>query len=84
MVRPLEEVAGELKQELAAARAKSEVLGIYDKMEDARSEGKTLAEAAEILKLPTRVIEAVDRSGRNPQGVPVSIPEQQRLLRRRA
>jgi peptidyl-prolyl cis-trans isomerase D len=80
LVRPFEEVAGELKQELAAARAKSEVLGIYDKIEDARSEGKTLAEAAEILKLPTRVIEAVDRSGRNPQGMPVSIPEQQRLL----
>jgi peptidyl-prolyl cis-trans isomerase D len=79
-VRPFEEVAAELKQELATARAKAEVLSTYDKLEDARSEGKTLAEAAELLKLPARTIEAVDRSGRDPKGMPVSLPEQQRLL----
>ncbi len=79
-VRPLEAVAGELKQELATARAKAEVLSFYDKIEDARAEGKTLAEAAEILKLPSRTIEAIDRSGRDPTGVPVNLPEQQRLL----
>ena len=79
-VRPLEAVAGELKQELATARAKAEVLSFYDKIEDARAEGKTLAEAAEILKLPSRTIEAIDRSGRDPAGVPVNLPEQQRLL----
>ena len=79
-VRSLEQVAGELKQELATARAKNDVLGVYDKIEDARSEGKTLAEAAEILKLPSRTIEAIDRSGRDPAGAPVSLPDQQRLL----
>jgi peptidyl-prolyl cis-trans isomerase D len=78
-VRPFETVAAELKQELATARAKTEVLSFYDKIEDARSEGKTLAEAAEIVKLPSRIIE-VDRSGRNPTGAPISLPEQQRLL----
>jgi peptidyl-prolyl cis-trans isomerase D len=32
-VRPLEQVAGELKQELAAARAKSEIFDLYNKIE---------------------------------------------------
>jgi peptidyl-prolyl cis-trans isomerase D len=78
--RSLQEVAGELKQELALARAKAEVLSYYDKIEDARSEGKSLAEAAENLKLPGRTIEAIDRSGRDPSGAPVELPESQRLL----
>ena len=79
-VRSFEEVAPELKQELATARAKSETLDIYNKLEDARSEGKTLTEAAENLKLPARTIEAVDRSGRDPSGNPVNLPDQQPLL----
>src|SRR6266508_69555 len=80
-VRSFEEVAAELKKELAAARAKAEVLGIYDKIEDARSEGKTLAEAAAALKLASRTIEAIDRSGRDPSGAPVTgLPDAQRLL----
>ena len=70
-VRPFEQAAGELKQELATARAKSEILDIYDKIEDARAEGKSLAEAAENLKLPARTVEAIDRSGRDAAGVPV-------------
>jgi peptidyl-prolyl cis-trans isomerase D len=79
-VRSFEEVAPELKQELATARAKSETLDIYNKIEDARAEGKTLAEAAEMLKLPVRTIAAIDRSGRDDNGNPVNLPDQQRLL----
>jgi peptidyl-prolyl cis-trans isomerase D len=78
-VRSFQEVAGELKQELATARAKAQVLAVYDKIEDARAEGKTLAEAAESLKLAARTIEAIDRSGRDPSGMPINLPEQ-RLL----
>ncbi len=80
-VRSYEEVAPELKKELATARAKAEVLGVYDKIEDARAEGKTLAEAAATLKLASRTIEAIDRSGRDPSGAPVTgLPDAQRLL----
>jgi peptidyl-prolyl cis-trans isomerase D len=79
-VRSFEEVAPELKQELATARVKSETLDIYNKIEDARAEGKTLAEAAEMLKLPVRTIAAIDRSGRDADGNPVNLPDQQRLL----
>jgi peptidyl-prolyl cis-trans isomerase D len=79
-VRSFEEVAPELKQEQATARAKSETLDVYNKIEDARAEGKTLAEAAEMLKLPVRTIAAIDRSGRDSNGNPVNLPDQQRLL----
>jgi peptidyl-prolyl cis-trans isomerase D len=74
-VRPFEQVAGELKQELATARAKTEIFDVFNKIEDARAEGKPLAEAAESLKLPMRTIEAIDRSGRDPAGTPVSLPD---------
>src|SRR5215510_10710216 len=78
-VRSLEQVAGELKQELAAARAKSEIFDVYNKVEDARAEGKPLAETAANLKLEARTVE-VDRSGRDPAGTPVKIPDADRLL----
>jgi peptidyl-prolyl cis-trans isomerase D len=79
-VRPLEQVAGELKQELAAARAKSEIFDLYNKIEDARAEGKSLAEAAANLKLEARTIEAIDRSGRDAAGTPVKLSDAERLL----
>jgi peptidyl-prolyl cis-trans isomerase D len=78
-VRSLEQVAGELKQELATARAKSEIFDVYNKVEDARAEGRLLAETAANLKLEARTVE-VDRSGRDPAGAPVNIPDAQRLL----
>jgi peptidyl-prolyl cis-trans isomerase D len=78
-VRSFEQVAGELKQELATARAKSEVFDVYNKIEDARAEGKSLAEAAANFKLEARTVE-VDRSGRDPAGSPVKLPDAQGLL----
>jgi len=78
-VRSFEEVAGELKQDVAAERAKAEITSLYDKIEDERSVGKTLAEAAEQLKLESRTVE-VDRSGRDVSGAPVTLPDPQRLL----
>jgi len=79
-VRSFEEVTDELKQTLATERAKADMLSVYDKIEDERSLGKTLAEAAEKLKLPVRTIE-VDRAGRDMAGNEVpDLPEAQRLL----
>jgi peptidyl-prolyl cis-trans isomerase D len=81
VVRKFEEVAGEIKRELALERAKAQMLTVYDKIEDARADGKSLAEAAANLKIESRTIEAVDRSGRDPSGEPVSgIPEARQLL----
>src|SRR5438552_3332481 len=77
--RPLDQVEGELKQELATARAKNEIFDLYNKIEDARAEGKPLAEAAANLKLEARTVE-IDRSGRDPAGASVKLPDAQRLL----
>jgi peptidyl-prolyl cis-trans isomerase D len=65
---------------LGAERAKADILKLYDKIEDARTDGKTLAEAAETLKLAPRIVEAIDRSGRDPSGLPIAVPDPQRLL----
>ncbi len=66
-----EQVANAIKGDIAIERARAQIAGIRDKLEDARAGGKTLAEAAEELKLSTRTIEAIDRNGRTPEGVPL-------------
>ena len=79
-VRPFDEVRDELRRDLANERARAEILPLYDKLEDERSIGRPLAEAAANLKLAVRTIE-VNRQGASPTGEPVSgIPEAQRLL----
>ncbi len=70
-----ESVAPTLKKEIALERAQKSVKELHDKLEDERGGGATVTEAAERLKLPVTTIEAVDRSGRAPDGKPVtSIP----------
>jgi peptidyl-prolyl cis-trans isomerase D len=75
-----EEAAPEIKKQIATERARSQILSVYDKIEDVRSEGHTLAEAAATLKLPARSIE-VDRSGHDPNGNAVEgLPDPQKVL----
>ena len=64
----LEKVSADIKRELALERAGREVQAMRDKIEDERLDGKTLAQAAEKLSLKLRTIDAVDRSGRGPDG----------------
>lgn len=74
--RSFEEIAPQIKRELAAARAKTEILGLHDKIEDGRAGGSTLAEVAQKLSLSARTIEAIDRSGRGTDGAVVpNLPE---------
>ena len=72
-VRPFEEVAAELRQEIATERGKDELSHVRDKIEDERAAGSTLAEAAKKLNLSSRTVE-MDRSGRAPDGSPVQLP----------
>ena len=44
--RPFEEVAAELKRDIANERAKNEITSVQDKIEDERLGGATLADAA--------------------------------------
>jgi peptidyl-prolyl cis-trans isomerase D len=66
-----EDVAAKIKREIAEERARAKIGDLRDKFEDERAAGSTLAEAAHKLGIKTRVIDAVDRSGRGPDGQPV-------------
>lgn len=70
--RSFEEVAGELKKELALERARAQITSLHDKFEDERGAGAPLADIAKKLNLPTRTIAAVDRAGRDPDGSAVT------------
>jgi peptidyl-prolyl cis-trans isomerase D len=63
-----ESVAPNIKRELAVERARTKVAELRDKMEDERGGGSSVIEAAQKLALPSVTIEAVDRSGRLPNG----------------
>ncbi len=67
-----ESVAPNLKKEIATERARQTVADLRDKMEDDRAGGASVTEAAQKLKLAVTTIDAVDRSGRQPNGQPVS------------
>jgi peptidyl-prolyl cis-trans isomerase D len=70
--RSFADVAEELKKDLSLERARAQMAGLYDKFEDERGAGATLADIAKKLNLPTRTIAAVDRAGRTPDGAPVT------------
>ena len=65
-------VATDLKREIAAERARSQVATLRDKMEDERGGGASVVEAAQRLGLSAVTIEAVDRSGLTPSGQPAA------------
>jgi peptidyl-prolyl cis-trans isomerase D len=69
-------LAGDIKREIAGERARAKVAELRDKMEDERGGGSSVIDAAQKLGLAAVTVEAVDRSGRAPNGQPVaSIPQ---------
>jgi peptidyl-prolyl cis-trans isomerase D len=70
-----ENVAQELKKDIAVERGRAQVATLRDKMEDERGGGASVIEAAQKLGLSPVTIDAVDRSGMMPGGQPIkSIP----------
>ncbi|WP_244548259.1 peptidylprolyl isomerase [Bosea vaviloviae] len=67
-VRPYEEVAAELRSEIATSRATSLITDLHDKIEDQRAAAKPLAEIASELKLPLRTLGPVDAGLRKSDG----------------
>ena len=67
-----ESVAANLKKEIATERARTKVAELRDKMEDERGGGASVIEAAQKLGLNPITVDAVDRSGRMPNGQPVT------------
>jgi peptidyl-prolyl cis-trans isomerase D len=70
-VKPYSGVAAELKREIALQRAQSDIARLHDAIEDQRTSGKSLTEAANSVGLKPRVIAAIDAMGNDSQGVPV-------------
>lgn len=69
--QPLIEVSAQLKDEIAILRAKAQATALRDKVEDQRTAGKSLTEAATAAGLTVRTIDAIDMQGRDKGGKPV-------------
>ncbi|MET0605488.1 MAG: SurA N-terminal domain-containing protein, partial [Beijerinckiaceae bacterium] len=62
-VRPFEEVAAEVKLELARAAAQNAIRDTYNKIEDQRASAKPLGEIAQGLGLAAQTFDGVDAQG---------------------
>ncbi len=80
-VRPFEEVAAEIRQELARDRARGEIESLHDAIEDMRAGARPLADIAREKGLTLLQAPLVDAPGRDKAGNPVNLPEAQALLR---
>ena len=80
-VKPYAEVANEVKKEVSASRAGDKIQALHDKIEDLRTSGKTILEAAKAQGLTGQTIDAVDAAGKDPKGAPVNLPDAPELLR---
>jgi peptidyl-prolyl cis-trans isomerase D len=67
-LRAFEEVAGEVRQELAVSRARDAVNDLHDRIEDQRAGARPLAEIAAENKLPLRAIGPLDANQRDKAG----------------
>lgn len=63
-----EEVEQQIREELALDEANTIILDVFDAYEDARAGGSTMEEAATEQGLEMITVEAVDRTGRTPEG----------------
>ena len=78
-VQPFEEVAPQIRGQIATDRGKNKLFDLRDKIEDERAAGATLKEIADKLKLPSRTVD-VDRAGRSPDGSQVQLPAAGQLI----
>lgn len=80
-VKPFDAVKAELKKQLAETAAKDEVQKIYSKIEDERTSGKVLEDAAKAAGLKVRTIEALAKNGFDKKNQLVkNLPERTKLL----
>ncbi len=80
-VSTLEEVASSIREDLTNREAVIRVQSLHDKIEDERGAGLTIEEIAKKLNVPLLTIDAIDRSGRKPDGTQVpNLPAQEQLL----
>ncbi len=80
-VRPFEEVAGEIRQQVAQDRAKDQIERIHDEIEDLRAGARPLADIAKEKGLTLVQVPAVDTNGRDKAGNPVNLPEKDAVVK---
>jgi peptidyl-prolyl cis-trans isomerase D len=81
VVQPFASVSGDLRKQVSTERARREVLDLHDRIEDERAGGATIPEIAAKLKLKYVTIDAIDRSGRKPDGTSAeSLPDSPEFL----
>jgi peptidyl-prolyl cis-trans isomerase D len=81
ITKTYEDVKAQVKDKLALERASREIQQLHDKVEDERTAGRTLKEAADKLGLTHLAIEAIDRGGNGADGKPVAgIPDTAKVL----
>ena len=71
-LRPFEEVAAELRREVALARARDEMQAVHDAIEDQRASARPLVEIAKERQLALAQFET-DRSGQTRNGEPATL-----------
>ena len=72
--KPYDEVAADIKKQLAIKAAGDDVAALHDKIEDLRVSGKSLVDAAKAVGLDVTTFQGVDSSGDDNSGAPVVIP----------
>lgn len=70
--KTFEEVRLDVEQKVKLDKAKDEILGLHDKVEDARAGGASFEEIARDLKLTLNTVPAVDAKGLAKDGKPAS------------
>jgi peptidyl-prolyl cis-trans isomerase D len=82
VIKPLSEVAADIRKDLALGEASRILLDVHDNYEDTRASGSSLAEAAAKLKLKDVTVDAIDRSGLKPDGTIVKdLPQSPELIK---
>jgi len=80
-VRPFEEVAADLRREIAVERAQGQIEKIHDEIEDLRAGAKPLADIAREKGLTLIQVPAVDANGLDKAGSPVNLPEKDAVVK---
>lgn len=78
---PFETARDELRRSLAAQRATDRLYAVANQIEDERAGGATMDEVAKKLGVAVRTVDAVDRSGKAPDGTKVAgLPDVPKVL----
>jgi peptidyl-prolyl cis-trans isomerase D len=80
-VRPFQEVAGEIRKEIAQGRAREQIEDIHDAIEDQRASARPLAEIAKERGLTLVQVPAIDNKGLDKSGNPVTLPDRDAVVK---